>query len=195
MTKQGESAFFVQCVGQIESGDFGPTDNLYCRYSFQYGHDWTIASGIDTGLSQTARRLIQVDEGIVWNFPVDVTFKATNVFGWPRIAVSVYGIDYLGRDVVRGYGSVLIPLSVGQHTIDVDMYTPLANSALNQFVSWLMGNPPEFFDSKFVCQGEGREVTRVKRTGTVKLKLNVLTKGMQAVGYSSNDASNNLLVS
>jgi B9 domain-containing protein 1 len=74
---------------------------------------------------------------------VDITFKSTNVFGWPRIALSVYGIDFLGRDVVRGYGSALIPLSTGQHQLEVDMFTPLASSPLNHMVSVIMGNPPE----------------------------------------------------
>ena len=99
--------------------------------------------GIDNGLSQTARRLVDYDEGVVWNFPIDITFKSTNVYGWPRMAVTVYGIDFFGRDVVLGYGSVLVPLSVGHHTIDVDTYAPLAVSTLNQVASWLMGNPPE----------------------------------------------------
>ena len=64
------------------------------------------------------------------------------------------------------------------------MYTPLATSSYNQTVSWLLGNPPEFYEPKFVCQGEGREVTRVMSTGTVLIKLNVLTKGMESLGYS-----------
>ena len=42
------------------------------------------------------------------------------------MAVTVYGIDFLGRDVVKGYGSVLIPLSEGSHEFTVPMYTPLA---------------------------------------------------------------------
>jgi B9 domain-containing protein 1 len=83
------------------------------------------------------------EEQIVWNFPIDVSFNSTNVFGWPRIAISVYGIDFLGRDVIRGYGSALIPLSSGQHQIEIDMFNPLATSYLNDFASWLMGNPPE----------------------------------------------------
>ena len=122
---------------------------------------------------------------VVWNFPIDITFKSTNVHGWPRIAITVYGADYLGRDVVRGYCSCLVPLSAGNHVLDCEMYTPLATSSYNQTMSWLLGNPPEFYDPKFVCQGEGREVTRVKSTGTALVKLNVLTKGMDAVGYSS----------
>jgi hypothetical protein len=35
----------------------------------------------------------------------------------------------------------------------------------------------QFFDSKFVCQSEGREVSRVKRSGKLLLSLNVATKG------------------
>ena len=52
-----------------------------------------------------------MDQSVVWNFPIDVSFKSTNAHGWPRMSISVYGVDSLGRDVVRGYGSVLIPPS------------------------------------------------------------------------------------
>ena len=101
--------------------------------------------GLDTGLSQTSRKnSLESSDEVVWNFPVDVTFKSTNVYGWPRIAIAVYGADYLGRDVVRGYCSCLMPLSSGSHTLSCDMYTPLATSTYNQAMSWLLGNPPEF---------------------------------------------------
>mmetsp|Transcript_1074 Transcript_1074/g.1199 ORF Transcript_1074/g.1199 Transcript_1074/m.1199 type:complete len:188 (+) Transcript_1074:119-682(+) len=180
-----EYAFYVQCTGQIENGRFGPLDNMYCRYSFSFGHDWIISSGLDTGLSQTARKnSMENNDEVVWNFPIDITFKATNVHGWPRIAVTVYGADYLGRDVVRGYCSCLLPIASGSHVLDCEMYTPIASSSYNQAMAWLLGNPPEFYDSKFVCQGEGREVTRVQSTGSVRIKLNILTKGMESIGYS-----------
>lgn len=179
------SSFFVQCTGQVISGDFGGKDYLYCRYSFQKGHDWTTSAGVDSGLSQTACKNPACPyEPIVWNFPIDISFSSTNVFGWPRIAVSVYGIDFLGRDVIRGYGSVLVPLSTGKHEIRIEMFAPLALSNMHSLLGWLMGNPPEFFDSKFVCQGEGREVTRVQHTGSVVINLNIQTKGMQNFGYS-----------
>lgn len=45
--------------------------------------------GLDTGLSQIAQRAGGHDTAVVWNFPIDVTFKTTNAFGWPRIALSV----------------------------------------------------------------------------------------------------------
>ena len=46
------------------------------------------------------------------------------------------------------------------------------------------GTYAEFYDSKFVAQGENREVTRVESTGVVKVKFSVLTRGMEALGYA-----------
>lgn len=51
---------------------------------------------------------------LVWNFPVDVTYKATNAFGWPQVVVSVYGVDALGRDVIQGYGCIHLPTCAGR---------------------------------------------------------------------------------
>lgn len=60
----------------------------------------------------------------VWNFPIDLALKSTCAFGWPRLALSVYAVDSLGRDGVVGYGSVLIPPAPGQHERWVYMYAP-----------------------------------------------------------------------
>ena len=48
-----------------------------------------------------------------------VTLKSTNPYGWPRLVIAVYGLDAFGRDVVRGYGSILFPLIPGSHKIQV----------------------------------------------------------------------------
>ena len=109
-----------------------------------YGADWKLISGLESGLSQTAMKSpLYNSSEVIWNFPIECTFKSTNIFGWPRIAISIYGIDFLGRDVARGYASVLVPLTPGDHYIEVATYVPLATSFINEWVSWLMGNPPE----------------------------------------------------
>jgi hypothetical protein len=51
---------------------------------------------------------------LVWNFPIDVAYKATNAFGWPQAVVSVYGVDALGRDVIQGYGCIHLPTCAGR---------------------------------------------------------------------------------
>jgi B9 domain-containing protein 1 len=99
--------------------------------------------------------------------------------------MQVYGLDALGRDVVKGYGSVLLPTTSGTHTRFVQTFTPASSSLLQEFIAWITGNPPELYDSKFVAQGEGREVTRVKAGGLVKVVVNVATRGMERMGYAT----------
>jgi len=82
-------------------------DDLYCRYSFHFGPDWNVIAvtcscflfisfrneamqGVEAGLSQTSKISHTYGiQGVVWNFPIDITFKSTNAYGWPRLAISV----------------------------------------------------------------------------------------------------------
>ena len=145
-------------------------------------------SGVTGGLSQIAQRGVagfgtEDDGSVVWNFPIDVVFKATNAFGWPRIAITVYGVDMAGRDVAYGYGSLLIPTQPGQYEREVDMFAPMPCSFVQRVVNTVCGTHPEYFDSSFVAQGSNREVTRVQATGSVKLSLHIATKDIQRFGY------------
>jgi len=54
------------------------------------------------------------DGSLVWNFPLDVTFKSTNAFGWPQLVLSVFEVDRLGRDIIKGYGSIHLPIAAGR---------------------------------------------------------------------------------
>mmetsp|Transcript_6470 Transcript_6470/g.19041 ORF Transcript_6470/g.19041 Transcript_6470/m.19041 type:complete len:197 (+) Transcript_6470:243-833(+) len=179
-----DTAFFVVVNGQVEAGEF-PYDDLYVRYAFSFGPDWSVVDGIETGLSQIARKIQGCDNSVVWNFPVDISFKSTNAHGWPRMCVSVYGVDPLGRDVVRGYGSVLVPPFAGEYDRFIHTYTPVPSSPWQRFVSLFTGSYAEFYDSNFVGQGINREVTRVESKGVVKVKFSVMSRGMEALGYAT----------
>ncbi|KAM9467128.1 B9 domain-containing protein 1 isoform 2-T2 [Salvelinus alpinus] len=122
---------------------------------------------------------------MIWNFPLEITFKSTNPLGWPQIVVSVYGPDTFGNDVVRGYGATHIPFTPGQHTRTIPMFVPESTSRLQKFTSWLLGRRPEFTDPKVVAQGEGREVTRVRSQGFVSLSFHIVTKDMKRLGYDT----------
>ncbi|GLE02133.1 hypothetical protein PINS_up010971 [Pythium insidiosum] len=141
------SGFQVVISGQIESIamrvlQYPGVSNLYCRYAVTYGTDWRVLHGADAGLTQLAYRS-SLDDDIVFNFPIDLSFSSTNPFGWPRIVFSVYGLDAIGRDVVRGYGSTHLPTSDGRVTRSVPLFRPLSSSWMQQFVAWLTGSPPE----------------------------------------------------
>ncbi|XP_035929391.1 B9 domain-containing protein 1 isoform X1 [Halichoerus grypus] len=141
--------------------------------------------GLEEGISQITSKSQDVRRALVWNFPIDVTFKSTNPYGWPQIVLSVYGPDVFGNDVVRGYGAVHVPFSPGRHKRTVPMFVPESTSKLQKFTSWFMGRRPEYTDPKVVAQGEGREVTRVRSQGFVTLLFNVVTKDMRKLGYDT----------
>ncbi|NP_001291047.1 B9 domain-containing protein 1 [Esox lucius] len=185
MTANSPSVFLLMINGQIEGANFPEYDDLYCKYCFVYGHDWAPTSGLEEGISQITSKGRDSPHRLVWNFPLEITFKSTNPLGWPQIVVSVYGPDTFGNDVVRGYGATHIPITPGQHTRTIPMFVPESTSRLQKFTSWLLGRRPEFTDPKVVAQGEGREVTRVSSQGFVTLSFNIVTKDTKRLGYDT----------
>ena len=179
--------FFVMITGRIECAHFPKyVDNLYCRYILSYGPDWTMLHGLDSGISQIARRHdFAADRGIVWNFPMEASFQSTNAHGWPRIAVAAYGLDGLGRDVIRGYGSITVPTAPGRYDEIIDLYRPISGNPCQQFQNWLSGTIPEFYDTRFTTQNQGRQLVRVKGVGgNIKVIFEITTKDMKNFGYS-----------
>lgn len=106
----------------------------------------------------------------------------------PQLVVSCYGPDAFGQDIVRGYGAVHIPMIPGTHSRYIAMFVPESTSKIQKFTrfihifmlqnfhkmilfSWFLGRRPEFVDPKVVAQSEGREVTRVRSQGHLKVIL------------------------
>ena len=164
---------------------FHSIDNAYCKYSFSYGPDWRPIQGVEQGISQISRKAGGSNQLIVWNFPIDIAFQSTNAHGWPRLVVSVYNLDFMGRDVVRGYACILVPPFPGRYVRYAKMFVPCSTSMMQGFLAWLSGNRPEFYHAKFISQGKDREVTRVSSSGVVKVVLNVTAMGLKKCGYSS----------
>ncbi|XP_074137820.1 B9 domain-containing protein 1 isoform X2 [Sminthopsis crassicaudata] len=157
MATANPTVFLLMVNGQVESAQFPEFDDLYCKYCFVYGQDWAPTSGLEEGISQITSKSADVQHSLVWNFPIDITFKSTNPFGWPQIVISVYGPDVFGNDVVRGYGAVHVPFIPGRHKRTIPMFVPESTSKLQKLTSWFMGRRPEYTDPKLIAQGEGRE--------------------------------------
>ncbi|XP_071976031.1 B9 domain-containing protein 1 isoform X1 [Engystomops pustulosus] len=200
------SVFLLNVNGQIESAEFPEFDDLYCKYCYVYGHDWAptsvstrraLTSGVEEGISQIASKNRTSNRSIVWNFPIEITFKSTNPYGWPQIVVSIYGPDVFGNDVVRGYGAVHLPFTPGRHKKTIPVFVPDSSSKLQKFTSWITGHRPEFTDPKVVAHGDGREVTRVRSQGSLTLSFSVVTKDLKKLGYatSSNETPNSAVTS
>ncbi|XP_030839765.1 B9 domain-containing protein 1 [Strongylocentrotus purpuratus] len=179
------TVFLLMMSGQIEGGDFPEFDDLYVKYNFVYGPDWVITSGLEEGISQVCKKNVYGNQYFVWNFPLDVTFKSTNPYGWPQLVLSVYGLDAFGTAVARGYGAVHIPITPGRHSRIVPMFVPEASSRFQKFLGWFMGRRPEYVDTNVVARGEGREVTRVRSQGSIKCQFNIISRDMKKLGYDA----------
>ncbi|XP_077527883.1 B9 domain-containing protein 1-like isoform X2 [Haemaphysalis longicornis] len=181
---EANAVFMVSVTGQIESAELTGSDDMYCKYCFVHGGDWSVAAGVEEGISQVARKSRDSRRIFIWNFPLEITFKSSNVWGWPQLVLAVYGLDAFANDVVRGYGAVHVPPIAGTHRRCISMFVPDSSSAMHKMTSWLTGRRPEFVDPKVVARGEGREVTRTTSNGIVTVQLNVVTKDLKKFGYS-----------
>ncbi|KAL5242348.1 hypothetical protein ACI65C_009758 [Semiaphis heraclei] len=181
--------FLVSVVGQIEKAHFPNYDNMYCKYTFVYGPDWEIVTGIEEGISQIAQKSQDERQQVVWNFPLDVSFKSSNPYGWPQLIISVYGLDTFGNDVVRGYGVCHLPVVNGQSSEEMIMFVPESSSTLQKLTSWLTGKRPEYVDARILARGDGREVTRVRSQGCVWINFNVVFKDFHHYGFENDNNS------
>ncbi len=157
------SGFTVVISGQLESGRALGYDSLSAEYFFEAGPDWTRVDGIATGVTQTAfRGGGGASREAVWGMPLDVAYRTTNAYGWPRIGVAVSAIDALGRPVIVGYGSVLVPLAGSGHTRRIRLFAPVSSTLLQRFFAWVTANPPRVSPApRPVCSLAMRPACRV----------------------------------
>ncbi|KYQ48223.1 B9 domain-containing protein 1 [Trachymyrmex zeteki] len=177
-----EGQFFLSVIGSIEHAEFYEVNNVYCKYSFHFGPDWSVVAGIEEGLTQMCKCSNEPRNLAVWNFPLDITFKSTNPHGWPQLIMSIYGLDFFGRDVIRGYGVCHLPLKTGYHEKSTE-----SSSMLQHFMEWLTGRRPELIDPTILASGGGRELTRMRVEGVVTVTFNVILKDLYKLGYDNGE--------
>lgn len=85
--------FLVNVHGQIEGAVFPGESHpsVYCKCLFKHGPDWAMVgedlekSKEKIFISQLAHKSEDERQLYTWNLPLEVTFKSTNIFGWPQI--------------------------------------------------------------------------------------------------------------
>jgi len=173
--------FHVYISGQIASAQLSGVKNPVCKYQMVSGSDWDCVKGFIDGESQVSRNVVtsSTEPSVVWNFPLNVTYKTTNVSGWPRLVVSVRDA---GR-VIHGYGTTSVPTIPGKHVRYVQLFTPVSASWIQAFISLFTGEPPDFYDARFTTANDGRYAARVKSAGVAKVEFSVYVTGAGSLGY------------
>uniref|UniRef100_A0ABI8A1Q4 B9 domain-containing protein 1 n=1 Tax=Felis catus TaxID=9685 RepID=A0ABI8A1Q4_FELCA len=130
MAAAGPSVFLLMVNGQVESAQFPEYDDLYCKYCFVYGQDWAPTAGLEEGISQITSKSQDVRQALVWNFPIDVTFKSTNPYGFRLHAVQLTFWE-LRADRVRPQPAPWTALGLGRAQPGVHGCGGLACEALS----------------------------------------------------------------
>ncbi len=150
------------------------SEDLSCNFQVQVGPDWQLVRGETAGATQLARHR---DGKAVFNFPINLVFSSSNISGWPRLIVTVLGTDFFGRQVVRGYSSLALPVAPGNFQKTARLYAPQASSTVASFMGWLSGRRPEISDPKALDAMPAREALRVVTTDAeISMRVDVLWK-------------------
>lgn len=182
---EDSSYFYVYISGQIEYSSFIDSDCLMIKYKFVAGKEWERIYGEPSGCSQLSYKSRSSSPKIVWNFPFNIAYRSTCPKGWPQITMFLVGPDFLGREVVKGYTTMHVPLQPGRHERSAKTFTPKSSSILVQFLGVLKGKLPELVDSsRTLAEPYGREVIRADSGGAVKIVFNVAEKNLESFGYT-----------
>lgn len=169
----------ITIQGQINECTTINANNIYCRYIFTYGSDWSVAQGSIEGITQTAKR--GSDNVCVFNYPINVSFKSSKPFGWPQIIVALYGRNPFGNDMIVGYGAIHVPTQPGRHQLEIQLFKPASASIMQTIIGFFSGITPEYVQMDFIGSGSDREVTTTRSQGQLTVTFNVLLRGLQAL--------------
>lgn len=78
-----ENFFYLNVLGEIKAAEFplGPGGSgIFVRYDIVAGDDWEMVSGVKAGITQCANGS-RASDSIVFNMPIECTFKSTNIHG------------------------------------------------------------------------------------------------------------------
>jgi B9 domain-containing protein 1 len=159
----------------------------YIKLSFEVHtgtNEWIKVSGVSSGTTQSACFSKETDGKLTWGVPFDATYQATNPYGWPQIVLTAHGHDSRGNPIHLGYGSAHLPTTHGTEEIKIHLYTHQPFSGVFGFLHSIFGTKTDVAKPvEMMVKNEGREATRVKNIGYVRLKLQTTLRNMSKHGY------------
>jgi B9 domain-containing protein 1 len=162
--------------GQLLSCCADNATDVFCKFSFNAGPEWSIISGCEDGITQASR--VDMDHSCVWNYPIDVVFKSPKPFGWPQLICAVYGVNTFGNETVVGYGAFHLPTTSGHACFNVPMFSR-APTTKERWVSWFSGRMPEAIAFNFIAGSGSRETMKTESQGFLKVSFDVVISGLK----------------
>ena len=179
-----KTGIILDIQGIIKEGTFPEGNQIFCKYDIVYGNEWKLISGQNGGQSQHACFGEGSTGYFVWNMPFQIKLNSDNPSNWPQLVISCYYPDFLGREIIKGYGTCYIPTTNGIHERTISMFCPLSSYSFTSILAILFGEKAELINApKIIAQGDGREILRTKFEGRIKIKFNIHIDNLEENGY------------
>jgi B9 domain-containing protein 1 len=166
----------ITLTGQLNEMVTTLGNNVYCKYSYVCGGDWSPATGENGGETQIT--LPSAKNICVFNHPLNISFQGNRPFGWPQIMVEIYGRNPFGADIIVGYGAIHVPTRPGRHELEIPLFAPASASLMQRIIGWFTGDSPAYIQHDFIASGRDREVTKTISQGKVTLTVNIQILGL-----------------
>lgn len=119
--------------------------------------------------------------------PFEISYRSVNPSGWPQIVITCVSPNFFGDELIKGYGVVHVPTTPGRHERTVHVFSPITSSVLNGFLGLFKGKKAEIVDApKVIASGDGREITRTKTEGYIRVVFQVTMRDMDKFGFMIN---------
>ncbi|CAO1437350.1 unnamed protein product [Diamesa serratosioi] len=186
-----ENFFYLNILGQIQSAHYplGPQGSgIFCRYDVVVGNDWELVSGIKAGITQCANGGVKFED-VVFNMPIECTFKSTNVYGWPQIVFSFYGTNRWGTEINLGYARIHVPCNVINERkselqiLRAPIVTPKATNIWASMINLITDRTPELRDPKILANGTKTKNLFTSSYGEILISLESIMKGTEKLAF------------
>jgi B9 domain-containing protein 1 len=182
------SLFFRLYInGTIEYGNFSSDAPIKAKYEFVFGKDWEKEDGNLRDETQFSCKGDGTYNYYSYNNQFEISFRSINLYGWPQIVVTCSTINSQGNEVVLGYGCVHVPMCTGRHERKIHIFSLGGESSVwhrwfgkkNEKSLEMIKNP------KVISTGEGREISRAKCEGWIKVIFQVSFRDFSKFGFIS----------
>ena len=124
------------------------------------------------------------EDTIVWNMPFSAKYETKEVAGWPQLTVVLYGTDYFGRSIARGYGNVHLPTKEGSHKRKIRVFKPVDSFSIWSCLNCCSATYPEYKEAeKVLTMGKDRQHTKVEYLGELEIEVEVVKENFHRFGY------------
>ena len=177
MIRSYEATPQIFIIGSITKAIHFEEREMFIRYNFIYGSNFTELSGVSKG-ETFQNSCLPSDDYISFDHPLNLNLKCRSIKGWPKLFIEAWGTDSDGRNNLLGYGVSTIPISNGNVELECSCWRPVGS----QFKSYILGITPELKDKSIVYSTEEKFGLETISTGSVIISLDIILKDFEIHG-------------